>query len=113
MRNLRPTLGNTRDMAVPDDDALYMIRDSVARRHTLIWGRLEDREGHVCAIGAFFADNGGKALNSALVDEVAAYNDSVPPSVPDRERRNKVLEWLNWKLDVLAGRVLASVKLAS
>ena len=81
-----------------------MIRDSVRRRDELIKGALHDSDGGVCAVGGFFADNPGLALHAAnIIDQVAMYNDSIKTSSP-RVRRAKVLQWLNWKLQVLAGR---------
>ena len=76
--NLRGT--ETRDgtgRALPDDTALFLIRDSVARRRTLIHGQLHQGNRH-CAIGAFWKDNPKATLHSALIDEVVAVNDSVP-----------------------------------
>lgn len=84
-------------------DALYMIRDSVRRRERLIHGRLHDGHGAHCAIGSFFTDNPKLALSTKLIDEVAAYNDSIPPHVSERTRKRKVLAWLNFKLRALVG----------
>jgi hypothetical protein len=86
------------------DDALYMIRDSVRRRNLLIYGKLADARGEHCAIGAYFADNPKSALSYRIIDEVAAYNDSIPPATSEKTRRRKVLAWLNFKLQVLTGR---------
>ena len=102
MSKLRPECRSASKPALPDDTALYLIRDSVARRRSLIHGRLHDGAGRRCAIGAFWDDNPGAVLNSALIDEVAAVNDSVPPSATPKERWKKVSEWLRWKLRVLA-----------
>jgi hypothetical protein len=78
-----------------------MIRDSVARRKELIYGRLRDGKGGVCAIGGFWDDNPKIALHSSLIDEVAAYNDSIPPTCTPKSRQRRVLRWLRWKLRVL------------
>ena len=43
-----------------------------------------------------------KAL--ASIDEVAAVNDSVPPSASAKERWKKVMGWLRWKMKVLAAK---------
>lgn len=88
--------------AIPYDTALFLIRDSVAKRRTLIYGRLHDQRGGHCAIGAFWEDNPEVALNPNLIDEVAAVNDSVPPSATPQERWKKVMGWLRWKVKVLA-----------
>ncbi len=88
--------------ALPDDTALYLILESVARRRMLIYGKLKDGEGHYCAIGAFWEDNPEIVLRSSLIDEVAAVNDSVPESATPQERWKKVTGWLRWKVKVLA-----------
>lgn len=80
-----------------------MIRDSVERRSGLIHGKLWDGQGGFCAIGAFFEDNPKLSLQNGLIDEVAAYNDSIPKGVGAYERRNKVLRWLTAKLEWLRG----------
>ena len=90
--------------SIPYDTALYLIRDSVARRRSLIFGKLNDGKGGHCAIGSFWQDNPGTILTSALVDEVAAVNDSVPPSATPHERWKKVNSWLRWKIRVLANQ---------
>lgn len=104
MSNLRPECGTaTIGTALADDTALFLIRDSVAKRRSLIHGRLHDGGGHHCAIGAFWADNPKATLRSSLIDEVAAVNDSVPPTATPHERWKKVNEWLRWKIKVLSG----------
>lgn len=90
--------------ALPDDTALFLIRDSVAHRRSLIYGRLHDGNGMHCAIGAFWTDNPNMYLNHALIDEVAAVNDSVPPSATPHERWKKVNEWLRFKIASLTAR---------
>ena len=90
-------------IAMSDDTALYLIRESVARRRSLIFGRLHDGEGHHCALGAFWNDNPKAALNVSLIDEVAAVNDSIPKTATAHERWKKVNSWLRWKIAVLAG----------
>ncbi len=100
---LRNTIACSNKPAPSYGDALYMIRDSVRRRDRLIHGRLHDGKGAHCAIGSFFTDNPKLALNTDLIDEVAAYNDSIPAHASPKERRRKVLAWLNFKLRALAG----------
>lgn len=102
MSNLRPECGTSNEPAISDDTALYLIRDSIAKRRTLIHGKLHDGRGHHCAIGAFWADNPKATLRSSLIDEVAAVNDSVPPTATPQERWKKVNSWLRWKLRVMA-----------
>jgi hypothetical protein len=103
MSKLRPECSNASKPALPDDTALFLIRDSVARRRSLIYGKLHDGKGHHCAIGAFWDDNPNAVLQSSLIDEVAAVNDSVGPGATMRERWEKVNEWLRWKIKRLAG----------
>lgn len=87
--------------AIPDDTALYMILQAVSRRRSLIRGKLDDDNGKHCALGCFWADSPTAALNTALVDEVAIYNDSIPKSVSGKERWKRVRTWLRWKIKVL------------
>lgn len=94
----------TSDTALPNDTDLFLIRDAVARRRSLIHGRLDGPHNSHCAIGAFWADNPGQTLRSSLIDEVAAVNDSVPPTRSTQERWKKVNEWLRWKIKALAGQ---------
>jgi hypothetical protein len=102
MSKLRPECYDSKEPALPDDTALYMIRDSIARRKALIRGRLHDGKGGHCAIGCFWTDNPRTTLRSSLIDEVAAINDSIPASATPQERWKKVNSWLRWKLRVLA-----------
>lgn len=103
MSKLRPEIKSTTNKALPYDTALFLIRDSVARRRSLIFGKLDGAAGEHCAIGAFYADNPGVVLYTKLVDEVAAVNDSVPPTETPHERWKKVNSWLRWKIRVLSG----------
>jgi hypothetical protein len=100
MSKLRPECGTSHEPAMPDDTAIFLIRDSVAKRKGLIHGRLHSREGH-CAIGAFWQDNPKATLRSSLIDEVAAVNDSVPPTATAQERWKKVNSWLRFKIKSL------------
>jgi hypothetical protein len=89
---------------IPRDTALFLIRDAVARRRSLIYGRLHDGKGRHCAMGAFFVDNPQAILDMSLIDEVATVNDSLPPSATAHARWRKVHEWLRWKIKVMAAR---------
>lgn len=89
-------------VAIPDDTALYLIREAVLRRRVLIRGVLHDGRGRHCALGAFWEDNPGAILYTRLVDEVAAVNDALPNSATPQERWKKVSGWLRWKIKVLA-----------
>lgn len=102
MSKLRPECDTSSGPAVPNDTALYLIRDAVAKRRALIHGRLNDGRGGHCAMGSFWKDNPHLAVNAELVDEVAAVNDSLPRNATPQERWKKVNSWLRWKIRVLA-----------
>lgn len=104
MSKLRPECTTSRGDALSDDTALFLIRDAVSRRRSLLHGRLHGSKGRHCALGAFWADNPGMALHTSLVDEVAAVNDSLPPTALPSVRWKKVNEWLRWKIKVLAAQ---------
>lgn len=87
--------------AIPNDTALFLIRDSVAKRKRLIYGTLENAKGEHCAMGAFWEDNPGACINADLLDEVAAVNDSLPPTATPHQRWKKVNSWLRFKIATL------------
>jgi hypothetical protein len=87
---------------MPDDTALWLIRDSVAKRKGLIYGKLDGAKGEHCAIGAFWADHPGVTLHTHLVDEVAAINDSVGPKASPQARWKKVNSWLRFKIKAMS-----------
>lgn len=101
MSKLRPECSNSTAPAMSDETALFLIRDSVARRRSLIHGKLH-ADGLHCAIGSFWQDNPGVTLHSALIDEVAAVNDSLGPKATPHQRWKKVNEWLRFKIARLA-----------
>ena len=104
MSKLRPECSTVYGQtAIPNDTALFLIRDSVERRRGLIRGQLHDNQGNHCAIGCFWSDNPQAVLSSDLIDEVAAVNDAVPPTATPQERWKKVRSWLRWKIKVLSG----------
>jgi len=88
--------------ALSNETALFLIRDSVARRRGLIYGKLHDGKGQHCALGAFWDDNPGATIYSELLEEVATVNDSLPATATPQQRWKKVMEWLRWKIKVLA-----------
>ena len=106
MSKLRPELedGDDDSIYIPRDTALFLIRDSVAKRRSLIHGQLSDGNGHYCALGAFWEDHPDTSIDDSLVDEVAAVNDSIPPQATARERWKKVNEWLRFKIAALTTR---------
>lgn len=88
--------------ALPNDTALFLIRDAVAKRRGLIYGKLNGPNvGEHCAMGCFWDDNPDAIVESTLVDEVAAVNDSLPKSATPHERWKKVSSWLRFKLKSL------------
>lgn len=97
MSKLRPECGTTTKPAIGYRTALTRIYWAVKSRRSLIHGKLHDDNGRHCAIGAFWTDN-SDVLPGGLVDEVAAVNDSIPPTALPSERRRHVLKWLEWKL---------------
>lgn len=103
MSKLRPECGNSTEPALSNDTALFLIRNAVAKRRSLGYGKLHDKNGRACAIGAFWDDNPKTTLRSSLIDEVAAVNDSVPATATPHERWKTVMGWLRWKVKVLAG----------
>jgi hypothetical protein len=68
MSKLRPECRNSTAEVMPDDTALFLIKQSVAKRRELIYGRLNDGYGNHCAIGAFWKDNPKVTLHSSLID---------------------------------------------
>ena len=100
MSQLRPTLhtGSTKP-CMENGTAYLMIYTAVEREHGLIHGRLDDR-GAYCAIGSYFHLHSNTSLPEALIDEVAAVNDSVPHYTRE-QRRQHVQRWRKWKLQQL------------
>jgi hypothetical protein len=105
MSKMRPECRTTTSgNAIPDDTALFLIQTAVARRKSLIYGRLHDGYGEHCAIGAFWEDNPNVILHSSLVDEVATVNDSLPLTATPKERWETVNSWLRFKIASLSKR---------
>jgi hypothetical protein len=100
MSRLRPECGTggPGTKSLPDKTALFLIAESVNRRRSLIYGRLDDNNGKHCAMGCFWEDNPNQYVNESLVDEVAAVNDSVPKSATPKERWKTVQRWLRFRL---------------
>jgi hypothetical protein len=104
MSVFRPGLCDSDKAALSNDTALYLIRQAVAKRRSLIHGRLHDGKGGHCAVGCLWQDNPKIVLRSSLIDEVAAVNDSVPPTATPHQRWKVVNGWLRWKVQVLRGK---------
>lgn len=103
MSKLRPECKDGTGQALPDDTALFLIRDSVARRRSLAYGKLHSGSLS-CAIGSFWDDNPKLTLSTRLVDEVAAVNDSLPKTATPHQRWKKVNSWLRWKVATIASK---------
>jgi len=102
MSKLRPECGDGKGSPCPSEPtAYYLIRESVAKRRSLAAGALH-KNGLSCAVGSFFDDHPNYALPSAVIEEVAAVNDSYK-NLSAHERWKKVNSWLRWKVRVLAG----------
>lgn len=101
MSKLRPELGDNekRYPCMSNGTAYMMILSAVKHEHGLVHGKLHANGEH-CAIGSYFTTNNHTALPSALIDEVAAVNDSVP-HLSKRARKLHIAKWLRWKLDTL------------
>ena len=98
----RPTLVDVDDAqvrCVSGGTAYLMILNAVRGQHGLIHGKLHCAGEH-CAIGSYFAINPRGSLPYAVIDEVAAVNDSAP-GLTKRQRKQMVLRWLRWKLQTL------------
>lgn len=98
--NLRPDAlsSTTLERAVPRNDALRLLYKSVARRRTLIKGKLK-KDGRFCAIGCLADDCAHDKVRrlcvlDTFVDEVAAVNDKLPDSVSPHRRWKYVMKWL-------------------
>lgn len=80
--------------------AYLMILNAVEQQRGLIHGKLETPKGEYCAIGSYFHVNSQTCLVDALIDEVAAVNDSMPTLTP-AVRKKRMVQWLKWKLAAL------------
>lgn len=80
--------------------AYLMIYNAVQAQDGLIHGKLDNNVGEHCAIGSYFDVNPKTALDTALIDEVAAVNDSMPKGTL-KQRKTMVARWLRWKLTQL------------
>ena len=99
MSKLRPELYHGRVAYAPTNGTAYlMVLNAVREKDGLIHGKLHD-DGKSCAIGSYFDAHPDWGLY-ALIDEVAAVNDSAPSMTP-RQRKTMVMHWLRWKLHQL------------
>jgi hypothetical protein len=98
MSKLRPTLRDATPgtPCMHNGTAYQMILNAVEQQKGLIHGKLEV-QGTYCAIGSYFHVNTKTALPDALIDEVAAVNDSMPQLTPV-QRKKRMMQWLKWKL---------------
>lgn len=105
MSKLRPECATAApgSIALSNETAFWLIRNSVAKRRSLIHGKLHDGKGGHCAMGSFWTDNPRAIVWETVTDEVAAVNDSMPDATP-HERWKKVNSWLRFKIAALAGK---------
>lgn len=82
-----------------DSGALQRVYDAVRKRRSLGFGKLRDGKKN-CAMGCFWDDNPGAIVSTKVTDQIAAVNDSIPPTAKPSERRKHVLRWLEWKLGI-------------
>lgn len=99
MSNIRPELksANKNDPCLHGGTAYFAIYNAVKAQTGLIHGKLDGPYGEHCAIGSYFALPKHVCLPTALIDEVAAVNDSMP-NLSAKLRKREVLRWLRWKL---------------
>lgn len=97
MSRLRPQLQDgSKWPCMSNGTAYLMILGAVKVQDGLVHGKLHEYGEH-CAIGSYFEINDRTSLPSALIDEVAAVNDSVP-HLSNKQRKAYVAKWLRWKL---------------
>jgi hypothetical protein len=100
MSQLRPTLTSGSDKYCPSGAlAYYEVLAAVEAQDGLLHGRLDGWGAH-CAIGSYFDVHKNQSCPTAVVDEVASINDSVP-SFTRAQRKEYVKRWLKWKLSTL------------
>lgn len=88
------------ETALTDREFLEKTLKAVKRRRGLIHGTLTDH-GRVCALGALVESCGGDVvLNGRLPFELQMVNDWMPKATP-RQRRLKVVRWLETQLEAL------------
>jgi hypothetical protein len=95
MSRMRKELFDSTWPCMSYESAYFRVLQAVARRRTLIHGRLHASNGHSCAIGCAF-DDGVDVLPTRVVDEIAEYNDSFP-KLSEKERWAKVMAWLRFR----------------
>jgi hypothetical protein len=99
MSRLRPETRSTDNPALTGGSAYFAIFNAVKSQDGLIAGRLDDGRGAHCTIGSYFAQTNHMPLPMALIDEVAAINDSITGS--PKVRKREMVRWLKWKLGTL------------
>lgn len=81
--------------------ALRAILKAVEKREGLEHGSLGLDAEKSCALGCFFTDNKGAAMDGDLGVEVAHVNDRNPKATP-RQRRALVIRWLKSRIAAAA-----------
>ena len=95
MSNLRPTLRTTKEPGLSYEATYFRVLQATSDCRGLIHGKLENAAGQACAIGVYFKQT-NVPIDSAAIDEIAAYNDSFP-KLSRHERWLKVRQWLRFK----------------
>jgi hypothetical protein len=99
---LRPEISYGGNNPMPSTGtALLLTYNAVRAQPALIHGRLHANGLH-CALGSFWEINKKLSYPPALIDEVAAVNDSMP-AASGLARKRMVLRWLRWKLRQMPG----------
>ena len=98
MSKMRPECGKgiPGEPCPTNGTAYLMILNAVESRNGLIAGKLE-AQGEYCSIGAYFHVDPRTSLPESIIDEVAMVNDSMV-SVTPKQRKQKMRQWLRWKL---------------
>lgn len=96
MTDLRPEMGWGYGKPEPREAVLRKTYKSVARRRTLIRGKLDDGNQH-CAIGCLATDwnpKGGVTMATTVANEISAVNDKLGPRASPKQRWAYVMRWL-------------------
>lgn len=102
MENLRPECGRAHknDRKILGLEALKALLKSVSKRRGLIRGKLDKGNRH-CALGCFFADHPGVAIETRIAEMVASLNDSLSDRAKPQTRLKRVQHWLREQIAIL------------
>lgn len=76
----------------------YRIFSLLSKRRGLIYGKLDGAAGEHCAMGCYWNQYSQDTVPTAIVDEIAAVNDSVKPGESKFKRWQRVRTYLRIKL---------------